>query len=573
MHGEESLLTDIGLSIVFATILSHIARILKQPLILGYILGGALLGKEMGFGLVTNEASIELISEIGLILLLFIIGLEINLAELAKMGKAMFLLGILQFTLSVAFVYSFFPLLNLPIGTEKFDLLYIAVALSLSSTLIVVKLLQDKVEINTLSGKLTVGVLVFQDIWAILFMGVQPNLNNPEILKILASVGIIVLLLIFSFSVSKYVLAKVYKTCASSPELILLTSIMWCFLICGIAGEAGLSKEMGALVAGMSIAAFPYGADVMSKLIGIRDFFVTLFFVALGLKVPMPSLEVIGISAAIIALMLFVRILTVAPIIIKLNKGVRNGFLTALNLAQISEFSLVILALGAGFEHVTGKLQAVILTSTIIASVISTYIISYNHQIAASMERILAKIGITDKSKEQNENLSEGEGGGHTSGHGDGMVRDIIVLGYFRIARAFVQYLEDLSPSLIKRIIIADYNPAFKEELTAKGFQWAYADLAHPESLSHIGLHDASMVVCTISDSFLKGTNNTRLLSTLSKLAPNAKIILTGDEPAEAKKLMSDGAQKVIIPGVITGEFLYDYITSGMRSKVETVTE
>ncbi|TGL54342.1 potassium transporter Kef [Leptospira kemamanensis] len=561
MHGEESLLQDIGLSIIFATVLSHIARVLKQPLILGYIIGGAMLGKEMGFELVTNEASIELISEIGLILLLFIIGLEINLAELAKMGKAMFTLGILQFTLSVAFVYSVFPFFGLSIGSEKFDLLYIAVALSLSSTLIVVKLLQDKVEINTLSGKLTVGVLVFQDIWAILFMGVQPNLNNPEILKILTSVGIIVLLIAFSFSVSRYVLAKLYKACASSPELILLTSIMWCFLVCGIAGKVGLSKEMGALVAGMSIAAFPYGADVISKLIGIRDFFVTLFFVALGLKVPLPSLEVIGLSAAIIALMLFVRMITIAPVIIKLNKGVRNGFLTALNLAQISEFSLVILALGAGFEHITPKLQAVILTSTIIASVLSTYIIMFNHNIAATFERLLARVGISD----QTEEASQADKAGH-GGHGDGMVRDIIVLGYFRIARAFVEYLEDLSPSLIKRIIIADYNPAFKEELTNKGFQWAYADLAHPDSLSHIGLHDASMVICTISDSFLKGTNNNRLLSTLSKLAPNAKIILTSDEPGEAKKLVADGAQKVIIPGVITGEFLYDYISRGMRN-------
>ncbi|TGL56314.1 potassium transporter Kef [Leptospira ognonensis] len=562
MHGEESLLTDIGLSIIFATILSHIARVLKQPLILGYIIGGALLGKEMGFSLVTNEASIELISEIGLILLLFIIGLEINLGELAKMGKAMFLLGILQFTLSVAFVYSVFPFLGLPIGSEKFDLLYIAVALSLSSTLIVVKLLQDKVEINTLSGKLTVGVLVFQDIWAILFMGVQPNLNNPEILKILGSVGIIVLLLIFSFSISKYALAQVYKACSSSPELVLLTSIMWCFVVCGVAGEVGLSKEMGALVAGMSIAAFPYGADVISKLIGIRDFFVTLFFVALGLKVPMPNVQVIAISMAIIVLMFFVRMITIAPVIISLKKGVRNGFLTSLNLAQISEFSLVIMALGAGFEHVTSQLKAVILTSTIIASVVSTYVIMFNHPIAAVLTRWLSKFGISDQTEEEK---SADGAHGHAAGHGGGEVRDIIVLGYFRIARAFVSYLVDLSPSLTKRIIIADYNPAFKDELTEKGFKWAYADLAHPESLTHIGLHDSSMVICTISDSFLKGTNNTRLLSTLSKLAPHAKIVLTSDEPDDAKKLVVDGADKVIVPGVITGEFLYDYIASGMR--------
>ncbi|GBF51151.1 KefB related efflux transport protein [Leptospira ryugenii] len=562
MHGEESLLNDIGLSIVFATVLSHVARILKQPLILGYIIGGALLGQEMGFSLVTNEASIELISEIGLILLLFIIGLEINLSELAKMGKAMFLLGSLQFTLSVAFILSVFPYLGLPIGKEKFDLLYIAVALSLSSTLIVVKLLQDKVEINTLSGKLTVGVLVFQDIWAILFMGVQPNLNNPEILKILASIAKIFAILVLSFTLSKYLLARVYKACANSPELILLTSIMWCFVTCGVAGQVGLSKEMGALVAGMSIAAFPYGADVISKLIGIRDFFVTLFFVALGLKVPLPSLEVIVISFAIIFLMFFVRLITIAPVVISLKKGVRNGILTSLNLAQISEFSLVIMALGAGFDHITGQLKAVILTATIIASVLSTYIIMFNHPIAAVFARILGKFGISDQSQEEK---SADGAHGHASGHGDGEVRDIIILGYFRIARAIVHYILDLTPSLAKRIIIADYNPAFKDELTEQGFRWAYADLAHPDSLTHIGLHDASLVICTISDSFLKGTNNARLLATLNKLAPNAKVILTSDEPEDAKKLVSTGAHKVIVPGVITGEFLYDYLTNSLR--------
>ncbi len=559
MHGEESLLTDIGLSIIFATILSHIARVLRQPLILGYIIGGALLGQKMGFGLVTNEASIELISEIGLILLLFIIGLEINLGDLAKMGKAMFLLGFLQFSLSVVFVYGAVPLLGLPLGKEKFDLLYLAVALSLSSTLIVVKLLQDKIEINTLSGKLTVGVLVFQDIWAILFMGIQPNLNNPEILKILASVGVIIGLIAFSFSVSKYLLVRIYEASSRSPELVLLTSIMWCFIVCGVAGKAGLSKEMGALVAGMSIAAFPYGADVISKLIGIRDFFVTLFFVALGLKVPLPTFHVIGLSFSIILIMYVARMLTIAPVVIGLKKGVRNGFLTALNLSQISEFSLVIMALGAGFEHITNELKDVILTATIIASVLSTYIIFFNHNIAAVLARWSEKLGYGDSTDEQKEKAT-----GTQSSHDDNS-RDIILLGYFRIARAFLANSEAIYPKFSERIIIADYNPAFREELTAKGYKWAYADLAHPDSLQHIGLDKASLIICTISDSFLKGTTNQRLLATLKKLAPNSKIVLTSDEPEEAKKLGKSGASKVIVPGSISGEFLFDYITAELR--------
>ena len=299
-HHGISLLKDIALGIIFATILSHIARVLKQPLILGYILGGVILGKQMGFGLVTSAESIELISEIGLILLLFIIGLEINLTELAKMGKSMFALGVLQFLLCVSLSMGFFFFLGYKIGNGNFDLLYIGVALSLSSTLIVVKLLQDKVEISTVSGKLTIGVLVLQDIWAILFMGLQPNLLSPEILKILQSIGVIFIILVCAFVISRYVLKYIYEACANRPELVMLTSISWCFIICGIAGEVGLSKEMGALIAGMSIAAYPYGTDVISKLIGIRDFFVTLFFVALGLKVEIPSIPMIGMAFIVV---------------------------------------------------------------------------------------------------------------------------------------------------------------------------------------------------------------------------------------------------------------------------------
>lgn len=557
MHGSEiSLLRDIALGIIFATILSHIARLLKQPLILGYILGGVILGKEMGFGLVTSEASIELISEIGLILLLFIIGLEINLNQLAKMGKSMFALGVFQFLICVFLSIAFFFLLGYRFVSGNFNLLYIGVALSLSSTLIVVKLLQDKVEISTVSGKLTIGVLVLQDIWAILFMGAQPNLLSPEFDKILLSIGIINVILVFAFLVSRFILKPIYESVANRPELVVLTSISWCFGLCGVADMAGLSKEMGALIAGMSIAAYPYGTDVISKLIGIRDFFVTLFFVSLGLKVPMPTISMIGMAVVVSLFVVLIRFISIAPIVYSAKRGLRNGFVTSLNLSQISEFSLVIIALGQGYGHVTPDVRSLILNSMILSSVLSTYLILFNHEIAALLMKAFYIFGLSDRKKEHHINIENMH---------DESKRDIILLGYFRIGQSLVDYIHVISPDLAKRILVVDYNPANKNILHDKGFKWEYADLAHPDTLTHIGIDHASIIICSISDVFLKGITNQRLLEQLKKIAPEAKYIMTVDEMEQKKKLMKRGAYRVVVPGEITGEFLFDLLRETMR--------
>ena len=555
-HHSISLLKDIALGIIFATILSHIARILKQPLILGYILGGVILGKEMGFGLVTSEESIELISEIGLILLLFIIGLEINLTELAKMGKSMFTLGVMQFILCVSFSMGFFALLGYSMGGNNFDLLYIGVALSLSSTLIVVKLLQDKIEISTVAGKLTIGVLVLQDIWAILFMGLQPNLLDPNIFKIAQSIGIIFIILVCAFVISRYVLKYIYEACANRPELVVLTSISWCFIICGVADKIRRSKEMGALIAGMSIAAYPYGTDVISKLIGIRDFFVTLFFVSLGLKVQMPTLSMLGLACVVALFVVFIRLLSIAPVVFLAKRGLKNGLVTSLNLSQISEFSLVIIALGQGYGHVTGEVRSLILNSMILSSVLSTYLIIFNHETAGFFTKILNKIGISDRKKEEQIKVESTDEEGK---------RDIVLLGYFRIGQSLVNYVSDISPTLADRILVVDYNPANKNILLEKGFRWEYADLAHPDTLHHIGIHDAAIVICSISDVFLKGITSQRLLEHLKKISPEAKFIMIADELEQKKNLINNGAYKVIVPGEITGEFLFDLLVTTMR--------
>lgn len=548
-HHGASLLKDIGLGIVFAAVASHVARLLKQPLIIGYVLGGVLLGSQLGFGLITDAGSVQLISEIGLIFLLFIIGLEIDLRELMKMGRSMFVLGVVQFLGCVALGLAFFKPFGFTLGGGKFDLLYLAVALSLSSTLIVVKLLADKFETTTVAGRLTIGILVFQDLWAIAFMAFQPNLLSPQLGSILRSVGQGTVLVAAAFLVSRHVLSRLYHAAGKNPELVLLTSIAWCFAICGLAELAGLSKEMGALIAGMSIAAFPYGVDVISKIGGIRDFFVTLFFVALGLQVPKPTLGVLGMSALIVVFVFATRLLTVAVTARALGMGLRTGLVTAANLSQVSEFSLVILALGAGYGHIGPELQTLVLTAMLAASVSSTYLILFNDRLARAVMTVLRKIGL--------EELCEDLEHKGTHNHGD---RDIVLLGCFRAGEVLVDLIHREAPELKKRILVVDYNPVIRAGLEKRGFHWAYGDLAHPETLRHLHVEGAAVVVCSIPDIFLKGTSNQKLLGQLKQLAPRARWIMTADDAQSADKLRAAGAHDAVTSAELAGARFYELL-------------
>ena len=549
------LVEEIGLAIIFAAVLAHVARFVRQPLLLGYIVGGILLGPNIGFGLVHSEESIELISEMGLVMLLFIIGLEIRLPELAGLGSRLFLLGTVQFAGCLGIGLAAFHFLGLA-GDGQFDLLYLALAGSLSSTLIVVKLLYDKLEIDTAAGKLTIGILILQDLWAILFMGLQPTLSNPQATTILQSVGGAILLVVLAALISRYVLRHVFHLASHNPELVLVTAMAWCFSVCALAHKLGLSIEMGSLIAGVTIAAYPYANDVITKLVGIRDFFVTLFFVALGMKVPIPEPATIGLSLVVIAVIFLSRFLTIAPTAYFAGLGLRNGLVTAVNLSQMSEFSLVILALGMEMGHVSESVEAFVLTSMLVASLISTYAIRFNDPIARFFAHGLGKLGMKERANDP-------EGDRAPTAHGSD--RDIVVLGYYRIGRAFIDRLESYCPSLISRVMVVDFNPAFKKDLESRGFQWVYGDLANPDSLTHLGIHEARMLLVTISDVFLKGTTTRRLLARLKEINPGAMHVMVADEPAELPTLLNMGAAEVLIPGQLTGQELFYWVVQQLE--------
>jgi len=557
MHPTD-LLSDIGVAIVAATALAVAARALRQPLILAYLLAGVVIGPQMGFGFVHDHASIELIAEIGLILLLFIIGLEMDLQKLLAAGRPLVVAGVSQFPLCVGLGWLLAVGAGWAFGPGRFDALYVALAMALSSTMIVVKLLYDKYELMTVPGRLTVGILVFQDIWAILVLALQPSLQHPSAAIVLESLAKGAVLVAASLAVSRYALPRLFAFVAKVPELLLVSALAWCFLVAGVASWLGLSREMGALVAGVGMSTFPYNLDVIAKVINIRDFFVTLFFVALGMQIPVPTASTLSVAAAASAFLVASRFLTVAPVLYHTGAGVRAGLLAAINLSQMSEFSLVIAALGLGHGHIGPETMAVLTFVFVMTSVTSTYMITFNHGLQRALARPLSVLGVRD---------SEAEGGGHHAGPAAG---GVVFLGFFRDASSIVHQLEieaergDPQP-VLRDLLVIDFNPAVLAELKRRGVRALYGDIASMETLHHATLHDARLIVCTITDAVLKGTTNVRLLKQLQKIAPAAEIVAASDTIQGAVDLYREGAHFVFVPRIHSAQHMAEVLNAAVE--------
>ena len=544
------LLTSIGFSIIVAAVLAFFARRLNQPLILGYILAGAVLGPHVGFHVVSDEASIELIAEIGLILLLFLIGLEISLPRLLQAGRAITVTGLLQVPICAGLAWLVLaPVVGSTGG--QFDRLYLAIASAMSSTLIVVKLLSDKFELATFGGRVTLGVLIFQDLFAIAFLAIQPNLQNLQALLLLKSLIAGVGLVVGAWLMARFVLPFYFRLIAKSSELVVVSAMAWCFLVSGVAGWAGLSKEMGALIAGVVIAAYPYGSEVISRVGGVRDFFLTLFFVALGLKIPEPSLPAVLAALGGVVFVVLSRFLAMYPLFAFLRLDTRTAGVVAINLGQISEFALVIFSLGVTYKHVSPAANSLILYTVLFTAVISTYGILYNHAIATWLAGVLHTFGLRRWFGREPAESAPGAG----AGHGDD-TRDVFLLGVSREGLAFVQHLARTAPALKNRLVAIDFNPEMLERLATQGVEHQYGDIANMATLEHAGIERAVLVISGISDWFLKGTSNLQLLRATRSLAPNARVIVTADTTEGAQELYVAGADYVMVPSVLSAEHL-----------------
>jgi Kef-type K+ transport system membrane component KefB len=563
VNASPDLLSSIGICVGAAALLALVGWRLRQPLILAYLVTGVVIGPN-GFNLVHDQASIATVAEIGLILLLFIIGLEIDLKKLASAGPAVLVTGALQVPICIALGLGFFYLLGERVTQGNYGLIYLAACMSLSSTLVVVKLLYDKFELDTLPGRITLGVLVIQDLWAVAMIAVQPNIESPNLLPLAFSLWKGALLVVGGLALSKYVLPYLFRAVAKVPELVLVSALAWCFFLAGVASYIGLSKEMGALIAGISLSTFPYNLDVMAKAVSIRDFFVTLFFVALGMQIPLPSVHVVLLALAASGFVIVSR-LCVVPILYALRLGLRTSLLPAINLAQVSEFSIVIASLGLARTpaQISPDVLTVVIITFALTSVVSTYMINSSHRVQRVLARALLVLRVKDlDSVETAQERSETR---HET---------FVFLGFFRDASSILHEFEhDGTPIQVKeflsKILVVDFNPTVMRELRARGISCIYGDVAHADTLRHVGIQDAELVVSSITDDILRGTSNLRMLRNIRATCPKAKVMLTTEHIPQALNFYEAGADFVYIPRLHSAPEIARILKTGLEDGFE----
>jgi Kef-type K+ transport system membrane component KefB len=534
------LIRDITYCTVAAWLLGLAAQFARQPLLLAYLAGGFALGP-MGFGFIQSAEAISAISELGLIFLLFMIGLEIDLKKIASAGRSITLTALVQILGGLVLGMIFFRLCGFALGGGKWDALYLAVAAALSSTVIVVKMLYDKEELDTLTGRITLGVLVLQDLAVILFLAIQPNLGNLAPGLLFLSLVRVTVLVAVTFAVSRYVLPAIFRGVARIPELMQVGAIAWCFLIGEFGQQLHLSREMGALVAGVALSTFPYALDVTAKVISLRDFFVTLFFVAIGMQIPLPTGSLIGWVLTFAAFVVITRAATVFIPLYLMRQGLRTSIIPALNLCQVSEFSLVVLAIGAQAAHLASPAtRGIVALAFTLLAVVSTFGMAKSDSLTRSLIPWLKKFGFRDLDHVPADAYAVGAAHDHGA--------RIVFVGFFRTASSLLEELQRHYPELVAEVAVVDFSPVARDGLLKRHVPVIYGDVSHRDTLVHAGVDKADVLISTVPDSLLKGTTNARLVRLLRELNTTAKIIGTADVLAQARELLDAGADYVNVP-------------------------
>lgn len=527
---------EIAIILGITTLISFFMRLLKQPLIVGYILSGILIGPFL-LNIITNSHEhIELFSKLGIAMLLFIVGLNLKLEIIREVGKPSLITGLGQviFTSIIGFI------LMKILGFNNITSIYGSIALTFSSTIIILKLLSDKGDLNKLYGKISIGFLIIQDIIATLIILVVSILGTSSLEQ--DTYGIVISLLIKGISfflilylLQKYVLPKLSKFLASSQESLFLFSITWGLGLASIFYFFGFSLEIGALAAGIALSSSVFSQEIISRTKPLRDFFILLFFVMLGSQMVFTNFGEILIPAIILSL--FVLIGNPLIVIILMNLlgyKKRTGFLCGLTVAQISEFSLILMALAYSFNHVDKQAVSLITLVGIITITSSAYLIMYSEKIYPKIKKVLSFFEINKKNKKEIKDEK-------TNNY------DLIIFGYDRVGYDFVNTAKKLN----HKYLVVDFNPNSIDKLKNSNIPYRFGDAEDVNFLEEIELINAKSVVSTIPDF----ETNLNLVSYYRNHNKDGIIIVISHEIKDTKLLYEAGASFVVMPHYLGANF------------------
>ena len=523
--------TELSIILFITVVITGFIRLLKQPSIIGYILSGIIAGPFV-FNIIDSHDTLSAFSQIGIALLLFLVGLNLNPKVIKDVGRISLITGLGQviFTTSIGFFIS------RALGFSDVSSIYIALSLAFSSTIIIMKLLSDKRDLESLYGRISIGFLIVQDFIAILILLVISTMNTGVSVASLAFEtvlkGIGGILILFLLTI--YLLPKMIGVIAKSQEFLLLFSLSWCFIIASAFYYLNFSIEAGALLAGITLSMSPYHFEISSRMRPLRDFFLILFFIVLGSE--MIFSNVLANLPAIILLSLFV--LVGNPLIVMILMGFlgytkRNSFLAGLTIAQISEFSLIVVSMGVSVGHLSNDILSIVTKVGLITFAGSTYMIMYSHKIYPKISRFLSVF--EKKGKKVDEH--------HYHKHKD---HDIILFGYNRIGLDILESLKKIK----KKFLIIDYDPEIITKLSRQGYDCRYGDANDSELLDELNLSKAKMVISTIPII----DTNLLIINKLKDANSKAIIAVVSHHIEDAERLYEEGATYVIMPHFLGGQ-------------------
>lgn len=530
------LFLQIGTIFVIATILAFLMKVFRQPFVVGYILAGIVAGPHV-LNVIYSAETVELLSKIGIVSLLFIVGVSLNPHVIREVGKVSLVTGVGQVVLTSIGGYFLARLL----GIEAVNSVYIGIALTFSSTIIILKLLADKSDLNKLYGKIAIGFLLVQDIIATVILVAIATLSHTGSESI-GTVAVVLFLKAVSLSAilyicARYILPQLSKLFASSQELLFLFSVTWGISVAGVFYVLGFSAEIGALVAGVTLSVSPFAYEISSRMKPLRDFFIVLFFVFLGSQISFDHIISLAVPAVIFSLFVLIGNPLIMYVLVNLlGYRRRTAFEVSLTVAQISEFSLIVVTLGFQLGQVTQETLSLVTLVGLITISASSYLILNSDRIYPRVMHLLRflelrKTGVIARSEQTSPEKSV----------------EMLLFGYDRVGEHFVSAFEHIG----KEYMVVDFNPKSIERMKRKEIRHRFGDAEDIEFLDELPLSKVKLIVSTIPEFQV----NRVLTEYFHKRHPEAIIMVISHNIEDTKELYHAGASYVIVPHYLGASF------------------
>jgi len=525
---------------------------LRQPVLIAYIVIGIVAGPAL-LGVVTAHDQIDLLAQVGVAVLLFVVGLKLDLQHIRHIGPVALATGLGQLTFTIIIGF----LLILAMGKGWVEALYVAVALTFSSTIIIVKLLSDKREIDSLHGRIAIGFLIVQDLAVVVAMMVMSALRGGggegSLLALAGSLSLrIGVAAVGMYLLMRYVLPRVVDRMAQSQELLLIFAIAWGTSLAALGEWAGFSKEAGAFLAGFSLASTHYRDAINARLTGIRDFLLLFFFIDLGAKLDFSTLG--GEVWPAVVLSLFVLIgnpLIVMAIMGYMGYRKRTGFLCGLTVAQISEFSIIFVAMGISLGHVGNGALGLTTLVGLVTIAFSTYMILYSHPL---YEKLGPWLGIFERKRPHRELAV-------TIERHDLREADVIVFGLGRYGSRLALGLKEAE----LKVLGVEFDPEVARAMRRRGLPVRYGDGIASEFLESLPLKDTRWVVSTLPDM----ASNRDLLRSLRELHFTGEVAVVAREEFDGAALKRLGAPTILYPMRNAVDYAVEALTAIIRNNEE----